>query len=260
MIESGRGWQRLRTTAKTEGIQSRRPARMSRPTGLLIPLAVLLLASATARAPSPRRSPGRLPFPGSLDTITRRYDVQLAYIGYTGLAESQDCALKVDAKGYDSLVGTLKGIENAGEPDEDVVYTGTLRRLTKIDYCQSRGRRSPSDDETVLCVATLTAAARMEVELTVYGEDGNGAWLKAEPAKTPPDSVKVKGTCEPADMDSIRVDYPKGESAGSPDGQPIAEPDTLKFALKGIRRLRAGYFAATPPETVWGLRVTKVVP
>jgi hypothetical protein len=44
----------------------------------------------------------------------------------------------VDTLGYDSLVAKLIGIENPAEPDEDVAYTGTLRRVTRIDYCITR--------------------------------------------------------------------------------------------------------------------------
>ncbi|HEY9383509.1 MAG TPA: hypothetical protein VIP80_08320 [Gemmatimonadales bacterium] len=198
-------------------------------------------------------APARWSAPGA----PMKYEVQLAYTGYTGLAESSDCRAMVDTAGYDSLTGTLTGIENPAEPDEDVVYTGTLGRVTRIDYCQTRPGRS--SDQVVWCKAKLTGAASMNVELTVYGEDGNGGWLKAKPARAP-DSVKVQGSCLQADMDSIKADYPNGESAGSPDGQPIAEPVALKLVLQGIRRLRQGYFPPDPPRTAWGLRVVRVVP
>ena len=39
-----------------------------------------------------------------------------------------------------------------------------------------------------------------------------------------PDSLSVKGNCDAQETSQIRQDYPGGESAGSPDGQPIAEP------------------------------------
>jgi len=189
--------------------------------------------------------------------IPRSYDVQLAYVGYIGITSSSDCTAITDPLGYDSLTGTLTGIENPAEPDEDVVYTGTLRRVTKIDYCETRP--NPTPDQLAWCKVKLTGGAPMTVELTVYGEDGNGAWLKAKPARAP-DSAKVQGTCVQADMDSIKADYPKGESAGSPDGQPIAEPAALKLALQGVRRLRLGYFPPDPPRTSWGLRVVRAVP
>jgi len=191
--------------------------------------------------------------------VPRSYDVQLAYTGYTGLAASKDCDAMTNPRGYDSLVGTLKGIENPAEPDEDVVYTGTLKRTTRIDYCLTRPKSQATPDELVWCVDTLTAAATMAVELTVYGEDGNGAWLKATPIGKA-DSANVRGTCDAAETNEILQDYPSGESAGSPDGQPIAEPAALKMLLQGIRRLRLGYFPPDPPRTAWGLRVTRVIP
>lgn len=215
-----------------------------RQTRLLVPLAALLLAAVAARSPAP---------------ITRAYEVKLGFIGYTGLATSLDCDAKANQRGYDSLVGTVKGIEIPEEPDEDVVYTGTLKRSTNIDYCQTRGRRSPTDDEVVWCVATLTGSAAMEVEIKVYGDEGRGAWLTAKPRVGPVDS-KVQGTCEPADMVEIQRDYPSGESAGSPDGQAIMETDTTQFVLNRVRRLRVGYFPPDPVQGGWGLRVVRAVP
>lgn len=187
----------------------------------------------------------------------RHHDVQLAFRGYTGLAESADCLALVDTAGYDSLSGTLTGAEDPAQPDEDVVYTGVLRRTTRLDYCMTKPGKST--DQVVWCAARLIAAARMTVELTVYGEDGNGAYLKAVPAG-PPDSVRVTGTCLQADMNAILADYPKGESGGTPDGQPIAEPGNLPLKARGARALRLGYFPPNRPITTWGLRVVRESP
>lgn len=214
-------------------------------TRMVTPCALLILGTLAMTAPKS----------GSAKTITRKYDVQLAFTGYTGLAESPDCRALVDLQGYDSLVGTLSGVETPNQPDEDVVYTGTLRRKTRIDYCEA----TPGDQPT-WCVAKLTGAARMNVELTVYGEADRGAYLKAMPGTSPLDSVVVRGNCARADMDSIRADYPSGESGGTPDGQPIAEISPPRFYLSGVPRLRVGYF---PPDSVqggWGLRVVRAVP
>ena len=187
--------------------------------------------------------------------ITRKYDVQLAFTGYTGLAESQDCRAMVDLQGYDSLTGSVSGIESQGPSDEEVVYRGTLTRWTRMDYCLAIG-----GDQPKWCVAKLTGAARMNVELTVYGEADRGAYLKAVPGTSPLDSVSVRGNCAPADMDSIRVDYPSGESGGTPDGQPIAEVNPPRFFVGGIPRLRVGYFPPDSVEGGWGLRVVRAVP
>jgi hypothetical protein len=224
----------------------------------VVPCGLLLLAALAieVRHPAPG-APLRAALPAA-PPIRVGYEVQLAYVGYTGLATSLDCRVLVDLQGYDSLVGTVSGIETPNEPDEDVVYTGTLRRRTRLDYCEAKP--APTSDQLAWCVAKLTGAARMDVEVTVYGEAGRGAWIKAVPAKNPLDSVTVAGNCLQADMDSIRVDYPSGESAGSPDGQEIAETTPPRFVLNRIPRLRAGYF---PPDSIqggWDLRVGRATP
>ena len=209
-------------------------------------LAILLAAMAAARGAS---------YSAPHQAITRKYDIQLAFTGYTGLAESQDCRALVDLQGYDSLAGTISGIESPGPSDEEVVYQGTLTRRTRVDYCLAVG-----GDQPTWCVAKLTGAARMNVELTVYGEADRGAYLKAVPGTSPLDSVSVRGNCAPADMDSIRVDYPSGESGGTPDGQPIAELNPPRFVVSGIPRLRVGYFPPDSVEGGWGLRVVRAIP
>ena len=224
----------------------------------LVPIALLLLSAVIAARPhEPTAARGPRVARAAIDTA--RYEVRLAYRGYTGLAGSRNCDIKVDTAGFDSLSGIVWGVEQRADPDDDVVYTGTLKRTTRIDYCQTRGRRSATDDEQVWCVATLTGAAVMDVEITVYGDPGEGAYLKARPTAAPPDSVVVKGTCTPAGMDSIRRDYPSGESGGSPDGQPINEIAPPKFVINGAAALRVAYF---PPDSVqggWGLRVVRPV-
>jgi hypothetical protein len=138
------------------------------------------------------------------------------------------------------------------------VYTGTLRRKTKIDYCQTRD--APTPDQVDWCVAKLTGAARMDVEITVYGEAGQGTYIKAEPTVPRADSATVVGSCSQADKDEIKADYPSGGSAGSPDGQAVAESRPARFIVNRIVRLRPGYF---PPDTLpvgWGLRVLRATP
>jgi hypothetical protein len=192
------------------------------------------------------------------DTITRKYDVQLAYTGYTGLADSPDCVAMVNRQGYDSLVGTLTGLEDPDEPDGNVTYYGTMRRVVRIDYCQTWG----PDDQQEWCVATLTGAARMKVELEVYGEEGRGAWLKARPdsLRPRPDSVRVSGSCPRADMDSIAATFPRGDSGGSPSGQPIDEPDPPRFYVDDMPRLRVGFYPADPQQGGWTLKVLRGSP
>src|SRR5687768_17650721 len=93
-------------------------------------LGVLLATMATSRG---------APHSALPQAITRKYDVQLAFTGYTGLAESQDCRALVDLQGYDSLAGTVTGIESQGAADEEVVYRGAVTRRTRVDYCVAVG-------------------------------------------------------------------------------------------------------------------------
>ena len=228
------------------------------PVKLLAPIAVLLVLVSTPAQPPLEKAPHPSPAPPSANqAVKRRYDVQLAYTGYTGLAEAAPCDVKVNALGYDSLVGSVEGIEPARATDEDVLYTGTVKRMTAIDYCQSRPKSS-APDELIWCVATLSGSAAMDIEITVHGDAGAGAYLKARPVIRPQQSHTVAGTCTTADMNEIRQDYPGGGSGGSPDGQPIAS--NAAFVLNGIPRLRMGYFPPKRPETAWGLRVTRMVP
>ncbi len=194
----------------------------------------------------------RLPRPAP-----RSYEVQLAMTGFSGLTDSEDCRSIVSVHGYDSLVGTVRAEEPAGPTDDDVVYSGRLRRITRLDNCDTKP--NPTPDQLTWCVATLTGAATIRVELTVYGDPGQGAYLKADSAGKP-DSVSVRGTCTQADMDELRNGYPGGESAGSPDGQPIADLNPPKFTESGIPRLRPGYFPPVAPQSAWGLRVVRAVP
>ena len=186
-----------------------------------------------------------------VDTITRQYDVRLGMTGYVGLIQTRECAALTNPAGYDSLIGTLVGIERTAPSTEPVKYTGTLRRKTHIDSCLPR--------EPGWCVVTLTGEARMHVEIEVHEDSLAGAWMKAD-SIGPADTVSVSGTCNRAEKDQIRLDYPSGESAGTPDGQAIEETAAMQFYMNGIRRFRIGFFPPNAVEGGWGMRVTRVVP
>lgn len=193
------------------------------------------------------------------DTVTRRYEVRLGWTGYSGTANSVDCDRLANPRGYDSLTGVLSGIEDTGRPGDGTVYRGTLRRHSRLDYCLSQGRRDDNDDEQMWCVVSLVGAAKMHVELEVYGEDGRGAWLKADADSAPPDSVRVGGTCRQALQRETHDEFPSGETAGSPDGQPIAEPRPPLFFVSGMPRLRVGRYPPTA-DSPWGLHVVRQLP
>jgi hypothetical protein len=185
------------------------------------------------------------------------YQVELRYTGYTGLADAYpDC--KVNPQGFDFMTGIVVGRETLSAREvamaEDVLYRGTLGRGTVIDYCESRGRRGPQDDERVWCAATLTGIASMDVELTVYGESDRGAFVKAEPVKTGPAawfSGSVSGTCDTADMNQWQREYPAGDSGGGPSGQAIDESvasGAPRLFASGRPRLVVGTFAPQRPS------------
>jgi hypothetical protein len=182
------------------------------------------------------------------------YAVAFTFTGYTGLIDGfPDCA--VNPKGTDTLVGIVTGREDAGR-DEDVEYRGTLMRLTMVDFCETRGRRGPDDDERLWCAATLIGTATMNIELTVYGEADRGGYLKTRHDGGPSTS-SVTGTCHERDQIAIERDYPGGNEGGgaTPNGQPIDEATTDPRLFSGGRaRLVVGSF---PPQTRdgWTLRV-----
>ena len=89
-------------------------------------LAVVVLGLGGTAAPHSGMAWWGPPLPGNAT-----YEVRLAFVGYTGLATSTNCDAITNRQGYDSLVGTIKGFENPAEPDEDVVYIGTLTRMGK---------------------------------------------------------------------------------------------------------------------------------
>ena len=202
---------------------------------------------------------------GSAAASLATYEIELSYTGYTGLAEAQDC--DVNPQGYDRLVGTVAGVETTAS-DEDVVYTGTLRRETAIDFCETKGKDAPGDDERVWCTATLVGYAVTQVELTVHSDEGTGGHLKAAPAGGPM-MRGVSGRCDPAERNQILSDYPASSDGGaaSPNGQPIddagavdASGRRIAFVAGGVPRLRVGTYPPTDPKGGWTLRVIRKIP
>ena len=69
----------------------------------------------------------------------RSYEVQFGWAGYNDVTATDDCP-KVNKQGYDSLIGTVRGLEPDGKTDDDVVYQGVLRRTTRLDTCDGFGK------------------------------------------------------------------------------------------------------------------------
>ncbi|MFN0179049.1 MAG: hypothetical protein ACKVZ0_09630 [Gemmatimonadales bacterium] len=184
------------------------------------------------------------------------YQVELEYIGISGhhVQTAADCQVPVNPNGFDLLVGTVVGIEDPTQ-NEEVVYRGTLRRSTAMDFCDLRG----PVDQAVDCRVTLNGWTPMDVEITVYGEDGRGAYVKATPTAGPK-HAQVSGDCDRRELNQVRSDYLTiGDGGASPNGQPIDDPQSLLFA-SSLARLKVGTFAPQPPNSIWTLRVLRRIP
>ena len=158
------------------------------------------------------------------------------------------------ATGTDVLKGTLVGFEPP-LPDEPNEYAGTLMRSTRISIC---GSRTNADGVDVVCSINIAGGGFPDVILTV--ESGRqGGWLKyldnrarwASLLRPPPAGQAystVTGTCDPAELAHLQASYDKGDTAGSPSGQPIElpglPPPTIPFT-----------FAADHPVSIWTLKV-----
>lgn len=185
------------------------------------------------------------------------YEVELRFTGYSGLLDGYpDCA--VNPRGIDMLVGRVVGIEPP-DPDEDVEYSGILNRVTSVDYCETKGKDGPGDDERVWCAASLSGSATMRVQIKVYSEAERGAYVQADSGSRLT-SHSVSGNCDAPEMTEIRNDYPSGDSGGSPSGQPIEDVrSATKFFDGRFGRLRVGTFPHDPTSKSggWTLRVLR---
>jgi hypothetical protein len=191
------------------------------------------------------------------------YDVELTFTGYVGLVSgAPNC--RVRTQGYDRLIGTVSGLETSGD-DDDVIYSGILRRDTDIDFCETR--KSPTVDQRGWCVVSLKGSAVTEVELTVAFDSLAGAYMKAKPSPGPV-SRSVNGDCDAQETNDARDGYPTSSDGGaaSPNGQqlddikgvdPNNQPQTL--SANGVARLRVGTYPPTQPGG-WTLRVIRKVP
>ncbi len=155
------------------------------------------------------------------------------------------------SSGVDRLVGQLRGNEPT-RTSQDVVYRGTLRRTTGVNFCHHR--RLPNGDE-VPCGISIAGSGSFDVELTVYAEQRRGGTLHVRRATV--DSSRVTGTCDPLEMAHLQSTYDTGDTAGSPNGQPIEDEysqDPPFFTL-GVIRLPIGVYPPMPNSRGWTLQV-----
>lgn len=198
--------------------------------------------------------PINIPLPPSPPGPQVRYLVEFNFVGYSGLIDAYpDCA--VNPSGIDHMIGILASHETAQAADDES-YTGLMARNTIVDYCDVRPKAG-LPDEVVYCVESLTGRSVMQVELTVTGDPGRGAYMKAEQGPGP-ETHQVTGDCTTATARDIRTSYPgaDGGGGGAPDGQPIQDqPGPLQLAPGGLPRLKIGYYPVHHPETTWSMRV-----
>ena len=239
----------------TMTVTSNDPAAPSKPVEVI----VVIWPCASGGAPG-------APPPGALPAI---YEVELSAIGYSGdINAAPNC--KVNVNGYDRLVGTLSGYEPTA-PNVDAVYAGTLRRDTNVDYCMTKGKSRPGDDERIYCVASLTGNDATDVELRVYGDADRGAYLKATSSPAGVSSKHVNSQCDAQEINDIKNEYPASDDGGgmSPNGQPIADVNAvdpsgrkITFYASGLARLRVGTYPPDKranPYGGWTLRVIRKI-
>jgi hypothetical protein len=158
------------------------------------------------------------------------------------------------ATGTDVLSGVIVGFEPP-LPDEDNPYVGTLMRSTSITTCGTRRNAAGVD---VICSINYSGTGPADVKFTL-SEGQRGGYLeyvhdRAEWAAwwpTPPSGPArsvVTGTCDPAESTQLQLEYADGQTAGSPNGQPLEvprlPPSTFPFT-----------FPPKPPQSIWTMKV-----
>jgi len=176
------------------------------------------------------------------------YDVEFST---TGPLLDQNCS----ASGTDVLTGTLVGLEPPVR-DEPSEYVGTLMRSTRVTVCGSR-RNAAGED--VVCSINIAGGGFPDVILTIEPGQRDGyfqylsdraQWASLRLPSPPAGQAysSVTGTCDPAELAELQADYDSGETAGSPNGQPIEvpslPPSTFPFT-----------FSPRPPQSIWTLKV-----
>ena len=170
----------------------------------------------------------------------------------TGALLDQNCT----ATGTDVLTGTIVGFEPS-VPTQDNEYVGTLTRTTTITTCGTR-RNSAGID--AVCSINYVATGPADVKFTIY-EGQRGGYLEyiddraAYRALLPPQPTgrvtnMVTGTCDPAELAQLQRDYDKGQTAGSPNGQPLEVPGFPPLSRRPTFPLE---FPPEPPISIWTL-------
>jgi len=152
------------------------------------------------------------------DTVRVGYDVEFET---TGPWENRGCPA---VGGSDKLTGTISGNEPFGQSND---YHGVLKRVTNVEYCDTRMLPSGMGMD---CLTSIVASGYFTVVLEVQA--ARVGYFKAKQAPGPLLGNTVSGNCDPTEMVQLRIDYGKGETAGSPGGQPIAIAVTDSIRVK----------------------------
>lgn len=158
--------------------------------------------------------------------------------------------------GTDVLTGTLVGFEPA-LGDEDNEYVGTLTRTTRITTC---GTRRNAAGEDAVCSISYVGSGFADVIFTL-SEGQRGGYLQyltdratwaalLPPRPAGPSHSVVTGTCDPAELAQLQAEYDGGETAGSPNGQPLEVPGFPPLTSRPTFPIA---YPPTPPTSIWTL-------
>jgi hypothetical protein len=162
------------------------------------------------------------------------------------------------AAGTDVLTGTMVGFEPP-LATEDNVYVGTLTRTTRVTTC---GTRRNAAGEDAVCSINYVGNGFADVMFTLH-EGQRGGYLQyitnrarwasqLPPRPAGPTNSVVTGTCDPAELAQLQSEYDEGQTAGSPNGQPLEVPG---FPPLSPRPAFPFAFPPTPPTSIWTLTV-----
>lgn len=163
------------------------------------------------------------------------------------------------AAGTDILTGKIVGFEPP-LPDDDNEFVGRLTRTTRMTTCGVRRDAAGLDHH---CSINYVGDGFADVIFTVYEGQRGGylqyltdttSWVTLLPPRPagPVRSV-VTGTCDPAELVELQNEYDGGQTAGSPNGQPLEVPG---FPPLSPRPTFPIVFPPKPPVSVWTLTVT----
>ena len=133
---------------------------------------------------------------------TAIYDVRFSFTGYQSFnGDLTDCPVR--PSGTVVLKGLLKGIENVGRSDDDVVYIGILQLDIDIDICSVKGE----GDNAKPCAITVTGSGPVATQLEIYYA-GRGGYIQIKDTTSRGFRKNAGGTCEQGEINEERTMIP----------------------------------------------------